>query len=167
MWLLVPASTAPVPAGKTSGVHERSSPSYTVNVPVLTVKNTGPGCVCQPLYPPGWNVTTCVATSIGAVASSSSFQVLSFLSPSSCFPFTLSSVCTRNLRVTSHSGTVARSIGVDTMPDGGVAPATNGTAQMNPATARAPAIVCTSFIRPPFGNQVSCERTSLDAGLND
>lgn len=49
-----------------------------VSVPVLTVKSEGPGCVCQPLDPPGWSVKICVTTSMGWGASSSSSQSMAF-----------------------------------------------------------------------------------------
>jgi len=50
-------------------------------VPVLTVKNVGPGCVCHPLYPPGCTVKTCVTIWVGWSAFSLILQssALSFL----------------------------------------------------------------------------------------
>ena len=51
-----PGSTKPVPAGYVLAAHVGSSPSYTVSTPVVTDTMLGPGCVCQPLCPPGGTV---------------------------------------------------------------------------------------------------------------
>src|SRR5438034_831682 len=66
--------------------------------------NTGPGWLCQPLWPPGWNTILCTAMSRAGVA-------LTFTSQPSG-PTRL---------MLNASPNVARPIKIEVVPDGGVA----------------------------------------------
>ena len=54
-----PGSTNPIPCVYTWGSHLASSPSYAVTVPAVTVMRLWPGCVCQPVFPPGSQTLLC------------------------------------------------------------------------------------------------------------